>query len=211
MAGADGAAAEAAGIRHLRILADAAATAEAAPDVDGVLAAVGGALWDLGLNGHLALLEPGGSALVIRSVVLDSAGLAQVERVLGRAMADARIDLDVPTPYQQVVHTGRALRVEAPLWWARLFAPPLGLPEATAVADLIRLGEVALVPIVAGVSVLGVLTTWAWRLSDGDVAAAELLGQTAGAVLRRRHGSTAGGARPPGLPSATPLAGAVRD
>lgn len=112
----------------------------------------------LGLNGHLDFLDPGGSGLVIRSVVLDCAGLAEVERVLGRAVVGARIGLDTPTPDRRVAQTRRAARVGAPLWWARPLAPSLCLLEPEAIAGLVRLGEVTVVPVVAGGRTLGVLT-----------------------------------------------------
>ena len=169
--------------RHEATLAGAADAMQTAVDEAGVFAAASAALERLGLNAHLATLEPGGAALVVRTVVLPQAAAAEVERILGRPLVGARIDLDVPTPYQTVVRDGRVARVDAPLWWVRLAALPIGRAEADAVAALIRLGDVVLAPIAAGPPVLGVLTIWSATLGEADASTAELLGRMLGGAL----------------------------
>src|SRR5205814_1799933 len=129
--------------------------AEAAVSADGVLGAVGAALSEMGLNGHLALLDPGGAALTVRSVVLDCVGLAQVERVLGRALVGSRIALDAPTPYQLVAeggpagvdqrHGGAAPRAARPLDGIvedRLRAAAGGTIERRGLADRVRVERI---------------------------------------------------------------------
>jgi hypothetical protein len=173
-------------------LAGAGAAAQAAPDEEGVLAAVGSALVALGLNGHLALVEPGAAVLVIRAVVLPWSGLAQVERVLGRPLVGAGIDLGPATPYRAAVRGERAARVEEPLAWALLAAPGLGRDEARGIGALIRAGEVALAPLTAGGDALGVLTVWATALSAADLATAEVLGRIGGGALAAQRAGAAG-------------------
>jgi hypothetical protein len=173
-------------------LARAAAAAQAAPDEGGVLAAVGAALFALGLNGHLAVLEPGGACLVVRTVVLPWSGLAQVERVLGHPGVGARIALGPATPYRTAVRGDRAVRVAEPLAWAMLAAPDLGRDEARGIGALIRAGEVVLAPLTAGGEALGVLTVWASALGEADLATAEILGRIAGGALGAQRARAAG-------------------
>jgi hypothetical protein len=177
---------------RLGTLARAAAAAQAANDEEDALAAVGAALFALGLNGHLALVEPGGTFLVVRAVVLPRAGLAQVERVLGHPVVGTRVDLAPTTPYRMAVDENRAVRLEEPLAWAILAAPGLGRDEALGIGALIRAGEVVLAPLTARGEALGVLTVWASALSEADLATAEILGRIAGGALGAQRARAAG-------------------
>jgi hypothetical protein len=159
---------------------------QTAADQAGVFVAAGAALERLGLNAHLATFEPGGVALVVRTVVLPWAGLAEVERILGRPLVGAPIDLEGSPPDRTVVRDGVVARADGPSWWAQLGARPLGDDERRAVGGLIRLGDVVLAPIAAGPRVLGVLTIWSATLSPADASTAELLGRVAGGALAAR-------------------------
>jgi hypothetical protein len=173
-------------------LARAAAATQGAADEEGVLAAVGAALFALGLNGHLALVAPGSACLVVRTVVLPWSGLAQVERLLGHPGVGARIDAGPATPYGAALGADRAARVEEPLALALLAAPGLRRDEARAIGTLIRAGEVALAPLTAGGEALGVLTVWASALSEADLSTAETLGRLAGGALGAQLARAAG-------------------
>jgi hypothetical protein len=173
------------------MLARAAAATQGAADEEGVLAAVGAALFALGLNGHVALVEPGSACLVVRTVVLPWSGLAQVERVLGHPGIGSRIDPGPATPYGAALRADRSVRVEEPLAWALLAAPGLGRDEARAIGALIRAGEVVLAPLTAGGEALGVLTVWASALSAADLSTAEILGRIAGGALAAQRARAA--------------------
>lgn len=154
-----------------------------APDQDAVWAALRTALRGLGLNGYGSLLADGGAFLVGGTLAVSAAGAAELERVVARAPEGARIGVAGATPYRAVLETGQTVRVEAPQRWARLALPSLGEQEARAVAGLIELGDAVLAPIAAGDDVFGVLTVWAPRLSEADVALAGILGRVVGVAL----------------------------
>jgi hypothetical protein len=179
----DHAADEARTSRRLELVAGLVSAVQLAPDEEAVMAALANALRDLGLNGYASVLAGDRASLVGRMLAVSASGAAEIERLAGRALVGARIELADATPYLAAMGSGRAVRVDAPLWWARLAAPGLGQRQAEAVARLIELREVALAPIAAGDEVLGVLTVWAVRLDDADVALTEILGRVAGVAL----------------------------
>jgi hypothetical protein len=180
--------------RRLELVAGLVGAAQVAHDEDAVMVALVTCLRGLGLNGYAALLADEGSALVGRMLTVSATGAAEIERLVGRAVVGARIALSDAPPYQAALESGRAARVDAPLWWARLAVPGLGQREAEAVARLMELGDVVLAPIAAGDEVLGVVTVWAAGLDSADVALAEILGRVAGVALA---GLTSGAAPSP--------------
>jgi hypothetical protein len=167
---------------RLDALADVASDAWTARDEDDVFDAIGTACARLGLNAHLGIADPTGTFLVVRRIILPAGG-EEIERILGGTALGRRIALDVPTPYRRVFRDGAVERMVAPLLWVRLAVPTLGQDEAIAVARLIKMGAVALAPIVADGATLGVLTVWAPKLEPADLSIAQVLGRIAGGAL----------------------------
>jgi hypothetical protein len=169
--------------RRLELVAGLVGAAQVASDEDAVMAALATCLRGLGLNGYVATLAADGGALVGRMLAVSASGAAEVERLVGRAVVGARMDLADAPPYLAAMEGRRATRVDTPLWWARLASPGLGPREAEAVARVMEMGDVVLAPIAAGHEAIGVLTVWAIRMDESDLALAEILGRIVGVSL----------------------------
>jgi DNA-binding response OmpR family regulator/GAF domain-containing protein len=172
---------------RVRTLVASATEAQTADDEAGVFAAVGAALRQVGLSGHIATLEPGDGgqrALVVRHLVLaDPAPLPRIEHELGRPVIGLPIDPRGAAVYRLATEQGQASLVPDAAAWLRETLPWLDPPAVETVARLARFDRGICAPVTDGRAVLGMLTVWGQSIGELDVPALELLGRLAGGTL----------------------------
>ncbi|HEY3078537.1 MAG TPA: response regulator [Chloroflexota bacterium] len=171
---------------RVRTLVASATEAQTADDEAGVIAAVGAALRQVGLNGHIATLESreDGSRLVIRHVVLtDPELLPSIEQQIGRPIIGLAMDPASSAVYRLCAEGGQASLVPAADSWLRDALPWLDEGAVQAIARLGRVDRGICAPVTDGRTVLGALTVWGASIGEIDVPALELLGRLAGGAL----------------------------
>ena len=172
---------------RVRTLVASATEAQTAEDEAGVFAAIGAALQQVGLNGHIATFEPmpdGSTALVIRHVVLtDPALLPSIERRLGRPLIGLALDPRDSSVYRTCAEPGQATLVTDAGGWLREALPWLEERAARALARLRQVDRGICAPVTDGRAVLGALSVWGAAVGELDVPAIELLGRLGGGAL----------------------------
>jgi DNA-binding response OmpR family regulator len=173
--------------QRIRTLVASAVEAQTAEDEEGVFQATGAAIVRVGLNGHIATLEPTrqeGPGLVIRHVALtDQAMRDPIEQRLGRPIVGLWIDPTATEVYRTCCQRGGATLLPDAALWLQEALPWLDERAARALGRLRQVGHGICAPITDGRVVLGALSVWGEALGEVDVPALELLGRVAGGAL----------------------------
>jgi PAS domain S-box-containing protein len=154
-------------------LSQVAARIEATPDPDRVLETLGSELRQLGITCFLALMEPGGQAMIGRYSSIESRVLDLAEKMAGVTLSDFRIPQE-RWPMQQVIIQGQAQYVPDLISaTARLLPqiPKRVLAQIMRRVD-VRPGQGAIyLPLKVKDQVLGIMTVWGCDLEEEDAPA----------------------------------------